>query len=168
MIQTTAAYKQAKQRRPMQRIGEFHNVFKWYAYSVNKRFLTTAKLVRSLWHSDVATTNVCKVGTIKRNHIERSRWTKWKWLITGLRLKKYPLMWIKSLRKSPLTRSSQMRKVADSEGVLSDVWGRIIRGGKLSITIILESQWQSLFKLVLYLWKSVPDHVIMNGAAPSS
>ena len=53
-------------------------------------FLTTAKLVRGL--SDVATANVCKVDTSSRNHIERSRWMKW--LITGLRQKKYPLIWI--------------------------------------------------------------------------
>ena len=72
-------------------IGDFRNVFKFHAYSVNKRlFLTTAKLVRGL--SDVATTNVCKVDTSNRNHIERSRWMKW--LITGLRQKKYPLIWI--------------------------------------------------------------------------
>ena len=72
-------------------IGDFHNVFKFHAYSVNIRlFLTTAKLVRGL--SDVATTNVCKVDTSNRNHIERSRWMKW--LITGLRQKKYPLIWI--------------------------------------------------------------------------
>ena len=63
-------------------IGDFRNVFKFHAYSVNKRlFLTTTKLVRGL--SDVATTNVCKVDTSNRNHIERSRWMKW--LITGLR-----------------------------------------------------------------------------------
>ena len=38
-------------------IGDFHNVFKFHAYSVNKRlFLMAAKLVRGL--SDVATTNV--------------------------------------------------------------------------------------------------------------
>ena len=72
-------------------IGDFRNVFKFHAYSLNKRlFLTTAKLVRGL--SDVATTNVCKVDTSNRNHIERSRWMKW--LITGLRQKKYPLIWI--------------------------------------------------------------------------
>ena len=71
-------------------IGDFHNVFKFHAYSVNKRSLTTAKLVRGL--SDVATTNVCKVDTSNRNHIERSRWMKW--LITGLRQKKYPFIWI--------------------------------------------------------------------------
>ena len=72
-------------------IGEFRNVFKFHAYSVNERlFLTTAKLVRGL--SDVATTNVCKVDTSNKNHIERSRWMKW-W-ITGLRQKKYPLIWI--------------------------------------------------------------------------
>ena len=53
-------------------IGDFHNVFKFHAYSVNKRlFLTTARLVRGL--SDVATTNVCKVDTSNRNHNERSR-----------------------------------------------------------------------------------------------
>ena len=53
-------------------IGDFRNVFKFHAYSVNKRlFLMTAKLVRGL--SDVATTNVCKVDTSNRNHIERSR-----------------------------------------------------------------------------------------------
>ena len=52
--------------------------------------MTTAKLVRGL--SDVATTNVCKVDTSNRNHIERSRWMKW--LITGLRQKKCPLIWI--------------------------------------------------------------------------
>ena len=53
-------------------IGDFRNVFKFHAYSVNKRlFLTTAKLVRGL--SDVATTNVCKVDTSNRNQIERSR-----------------------------------------------------------------------------------------------
>ena len=74
----------------MHKIGDFRNVFKFHAYSVNKRFLTTAKLVRGL--SDVATTNVCKVDTSNRNHIERSRWMKW--LITGLRQKKYPLVWI--------------------------------------------------------------------------
>ena len=73
------------------RIGDFRNVFKFHAYSVNERlFLTTTKLVRGL--SDVATTNVCKVDTSKRNHIERSRWMKW--LITGLRQKKCPLIWI--------------------------------------------------------------------------
>ena len=42
--------------------------------------------------SDVATTNVCKVDTSNRNHIERRRWMKW--LITGLRQKKYPLIWL--------------------------------------------------------------------------
>ena len=66
---------------------KIHPVRGW----VNKRlFLTTAKLVRGL--SNVATTNVCKVDTSNRNHIERSRWMKW--LITGLRQKKYPLIWI--------------------------------------------------------------------------
>ena len=51
---------------------DFRNVFKFHAFSVNKRlFLTTAKLVRGL--SDIATTNVCKVDTSNRNHIERSR-----------------------------------------------------------------------------------------------
>ena len=45
-------------------IGDFRNVFKFHAYSVNKRlFLTTAKLVRRL--SDVATTNVRKVDTVE-------------------------------------------------------------------------------------------------------
>ena len=69
-------------------IGDFGNVFTFHAYSVNKRlFLTT---VRGL--SDIATTNVCKVDTSNRNHIERSRWMKW--LITWLRQKKYPLIWI--------------------------------------------------------------------------
>ena len=72
-------------------IGDFHNVFKFHGYSVNKRlFLTTAKLVRGL--SDVSTTNICEVDTSNRNYIERSRWMKW--LITGLRQKKYPLIWI--------------------------------------------------------------------------
>ena len=72
-------------------IGDFRNVFKFHAYSVNKRlFLTTAKLVRGL--SDVATTNVCKVDTSNRNHIERSRWMKW--LITWFRQKNYALIWI--------------------------------------------------------------------------
>ena len=71
-------------------IGDFCNVFKFHAYSVNKRLFLTAKLVRGL--SDVATTNVCKVDTSNRNHIERSRWMKW--LITGLRQEKYPLIWI--------------------------------------------------------------------------
>ena len=59
-------------------IGDFRNVFKFHAYSVNKSL------------SDVATTNVCKVDTSNRTHIERSRWMKW--LITGLRQKKYPLV----------------------------------------------------------------------------
>ena len=73
------------------RIGDFRNVFKFHAYSVNKRlFLTTAKLVQGL--SDIATTNVCKVDTSNRNHIERSRWMKW--LSTGPRQKKYPFIWI--------------------------------------------------------------------------
>ena len=77
-------------------IEDFCNVFKFHAYSVNKRlFLTTAKLVRGL--SDVATTNVCKVDTSNSNHIERSRWMKW--LIAGLRQKKYPLIWIKAVVK---------------------------------------------------------------------
>ena len=85
------------------RIGDFRNVFKFHAYFVNKRlFLTTAKLVRGF--SDVATTNVCKVDTSNRTHIERSRWMKW--LITGLRQKKYPLIWIHYesplLNKQPL------------------------------------------------------------------
>ena len=71
--------------------GDFRNVFKFHAYYGNKRlFLTTTKLVQCL--SDVATTNVCKVDTSNRNHIERSRWMEW--LITGLRQKKYPLIWI--------------------------------------------------------------------------
>ena len=59
-------------------------------FNNNRLFLTTAKLVRGL--SDIATTNVCKVDTSNRNLIERSRWMKW--LITGLRQKKYPLIWM--------------------------------------------------------------------------
>ena len=55
-------------------------MYKFHAYSVNKKlFLTTAN-VRGL--SDVATTNACKLDTSNRNHIERSKWMKW--LITGL------------------------------------------------------------------------------------
>ena len=73
-------------------IGDFRNVlvFKFHAYSVNKRLFLTAKLARGL--PNVATTNVCKVDISNRKHIERSRWMKW--LITGLRQKKYPLIWI--------------------------------------------------------------------------
>ena len=53
-------------------IGDFHNVFKFHAYSVNKRlFLMTTRLVKSL--PDLATTNVYKVDTSNRNHIERGR-----------------------------------------------------------------------------------------------
>ena len=85
-------------------IGDFCNVSKFYAYSVKRLLLTTAKLVWGL--SDVATTNVCKVDTNNRNHIERSRWMKW--LITGLRQKKYPLIWIHY--KSPLFRRGYKKK----------------------------------------------------------
>ena len=70
-------------------IRNVHNVFKFHAYSVNKRLFQDNK--RLFWRTakacprfvDVATTNVCKVDTSNRNHIERSRWMKW--LITGLR-----------------------------------------------------------------------------------
>ena len=59
-------------RISIDRIGQFCNVFKFYAYSVYKRlFLTTAKLARGL--PDLATTNVCKVNTSNRNPIERNR-----------------------------------------------------------------------------------------------
>ena len=80
-----------------QRIGDFRNVFKFHAYSVNKRLSWRPQSL-----SDVATTNVCKVDTSIRNHIERSRWMKW--LITGLRQKKYPLIWIHY--ESPLLAKS--------------------------------------------------------------
>ena len=53
-------------------IGEFRNVFKFDANSVNKRMLlTTAKLARGL--PDLATINACKMNSSNRNHIERSR-----------------------------------------------------------------------------------------------
>ena len=72
-------------------MGEFHNVFKFYAYSVNKRLLlTAAKLAGDL--PDLATTNVCKVNSSNRNRIKRSRWMKW--LITRHWQKKHPLIWI--------------------------------------------------------------------------
>ena len=64
-------------------IADFHDVFKFYAYCVNNSLflsLTTTRLWRTL--PDLATTNVCKVDTSNRNHIERSRWIKW--LITRL------------------------------------------------------------------------------------
>ena len=78
-------------------IGDFRNVFKFHAYSVNKRLLlTTAKLVRGL--SDVTTTNVCKVDTSNRNHIERSRWMKW--LITGL-IGRRNIYWFEYITKVP-------------------------------------------------------------------
>ena len=52
-------------------IGEFCNVFKFDANSVNKRMLLmTAKLAGGL--PDPATTNACKVNSSNRNHIERS------------------------------------------------------------------------------------------------
>ena len=53
-------------------VGDSCNVFKFHAYSVNKRlFVITAKLAGGL--PDLATTGVCKVNTRNRNHIERSR-----------------------------------------------------------------------------------------------
>ena len=111
-------------------IGDFRNVFKLHAYSVNKRlFSTTAKLVRGL--SDVATTNVCKVDTSNRNHIERSRWMKW--LITGLRQKKYPLIWIHY--ESPLfsRHGKEYEDILVHDGLLwrAREWGkkRTQRGG---------------------------------------
>ena len=58
-------------------IGEFRNIFKFYAYIV----LDNRKACRSL--PNLATTNVCKVNTSNRSHIERSRW-----------MEKHPLIWI--------------------------------------------------------------------------
>ena len=67
-------------------------------------FMHTLLTIGCSWQpqslSDVATTNVCKVDTSNRNHIERSRWMKW--LITGLRQKKYNL---NTLRKSPIVQT---------------------------------------------------------------
>ena len=72
-------------------IGDICNVFKFHAYSVNKKVvLDDRKACQSL--PDLATTNECKVDTSNRNHIERSRWIKW--LVNRLQQKKYPLIWI--------------------------------------------------------------------------
>ena len=51
-------------------IGEFCNVFKFHAYSVNKSLLlTTTKTTRGL--PNLARTNVYKVNSSNKNHIEK-------------------------------------------------------------------------------------------------
>ena len=55
------------QKAMLDLIWEFRNVFKFYAYFVNKIFITAAKLARGLPH--LATTHVCKVNTSNRNQL---------------------------------------------------------------------------------------------------
>ena len=90
-------------------IGDFRNVFKFHAYSVNKRlFLTTAKLVRGL--SDVATTNVCKVDTSNIITLkEAGEWNGW-----SLGMAEEISINLNTLRKSSILAPANLCKTSSS------------------------------------------------------